>query len=78
MGGMIQSFDYTPRPPNEDQREPSPQPKTTVAEDDDIGGRALKRPRLVWTDDLHKRFLKAVKDIGDGKAVPKAIMKVRC
>lgn len=76
MAGMLQSYDYTPRPPAEDA-EPQPQAKPSAPEDDDTQGRALKRPRLVWTDDLHKRFVKAVKDIGDGKAVPKAIMKVR-
>lgn len=76
MGGMIQSFDYTPRPPNEDQPDASPPKPVVIDEDDTTHGRAIKRPRLVWTNDLHQRFVRAVKDIGDAKAVPKAIMKV--
>lgn len=31
---------------------------------DDPPGRALKRPRLVWTPQLHKRFCDAVNHLG--------------
>lgn len=38
--------------------------------------RAVKRPRLIWTQALHKRFLEAVGKCGGvGRALPKAIMK---
>lgn len=43
--------------------------------DDDA--RALKRPRLVWTPQLHRRFEEAVQALGVDKAVPKSIMQVR-
>lgn len=39
--------------------------------------RALKRPRLVWTPQLHKLFEEAVQKLGVDKAVPKTIMQVR-
>jgi SHAQKYF class myb-like DNA-binding protein len=34
-----------------------------------------RRRRLVWTPDLHNRFVKAVKEIGIDTAVPKAILQ---
>jgi SHAQKYF class myb-like DNA-binding protein len=34
-----------------------------------------RRRRLVWTPDLHNRFIKAVKEIGIDTAVPKAILQ---
>uniref|UniRef100_A0A1J3J5E3 Transcription factor LUX n=1 Tax=Noccaea caerulescens TaxID=107243 RepID=A0A1J3J5E3_NOCCA len=46
-----------------------------------IGGgdepaRTLKRPRLVWTPQLHKRFVDAVGHLGIKNAVPKTIMQL--
>ena len=38
--------------------------------------RALKRPRLVWTPQLHKCFEAAVQQLGVDKAVPKNIMSL--
>merc|ERR1719421_643551 len=35
----------------------------------------VKRPRLVWTQALHQRFVEAVKKLGEPKAVPKNIMQ---
>ncbi|MDA9099255.1 Myb family transcription factor, partial [bacterium] len=37
---------------------------------------ALKRPRLVWTPALHKRFVDAVTHLGVKHAVPKTIMSL--
>ena len=37
---------------------------------------ALKRPRLVWTPALHKRFVDAVTHLGVKNAVPKTIMQL--
>ncbi|WOL01833.1 transcription factor PCL1-like [Canna indica] len=37
--------------------------------------RTLKRPRLVWTPQLHKRFVDAVAHLGIKNAVPKTIMQ---
>ena len=39
------------------------------------GATPVKRPRLVWTQALHQRFVEAVKSLGDRKAVPKNIMQ---
>jgi len=36
----------------------------------------LKRPRLVWTPQLHKRFVDAVAHLGIKNAVPKTIMQL--
>lgn len=38
--------------------------------------RTLKRPRLVWTPELHKRFVDAVSHLGVKTAVPKTIMQL--
>nr|QEX51353.1 transcription factor PCL1-like isoform X3 [Cymbidium ensifolium] len=38
--------------------------------------RALKRPRLVWTPQLHKRFVDVVTHLGTKNAVPKTIMQL--
>jgi SHAQKYF class myb-like DNA-binding protein len=46
-----------------------------AAADDDAGG--AKRPRLVWTPQLHKRFVDAVSHLGIKCAVPKTIMQAR-
>lgn len=44
---------------------------------DEMQTRALKRPRLVWTAQLHQRFVDAVKQLGLKNAVPKTIMQAR-
>ncbi|MCO5572620.1 hypothetical protein L7F22_026378 [Adiantum nelumboides] len=38
--------------------------------------RTLKKPRLVWTPQLHKRFVDAVAHLGIKHAVPKTIMQL--
>ncbi|GAB4827489.1 hypothetical protein Ancab_034373 [Ancistrocladus abbreviatus] len=38
--------------------------------------RAVKRPRLVWTPQLHKRFVDVIEHLGIDKAVPKTIMEM--
>jgi len=51
---------------------------SAMSDDDDDGGggaRAVKRPRLVWTAQLHKRFEEAINKLGWDKAVPKNIMQ---
>ncbi|KAF6149370.1 hypothetical protein GIB67_016908 [Kingdonia uniflora] len=42
----------------------------------DEPARTLKRPRLVWTPQLHKRFVDAVGHLGIKNAVPKTIMQL--
>ncbi|KAH7405484.1 hypothetical protein KP509_15G072200 [Ceratopteris richardii] len=42
----------------------------------DVSARTLKRPRLVWTPELHKRFVDAVTHLGVNTAVPKTIMQL--
>ncbi|KAF3512564.1 hypothetical protein F2Q69_00007606 [Brassica cretica] len=53
----------------------------TAAEEGDSGtedptGKTLKRPRLVWTPQLHKRFVDVVAHLGIKNAVPKTIMQL--
>ncbi|KAL6275795.1 hypothetical protein ACE6H2_019396 [Prunus campanulata] len=43
---------------------------------DDTSARTLKRPRLVWTPQLHKRFVDVVAHLGIKNAVPKTIMQL--
>ncbi|KAG2621952.1 hypothetical protein PVAP13_3NG295100 [Panicum virgatum] len=42
----------------------------------DEPARMLKRPRLVWTPQLHKRFVDAVAHLGIKNAMPKTIMQL--
>lgn len=64
---------------------PSSHPDSaTDFESSELGGgnsgdepaRTLKRPRLVWTPQLHKRFVDAVAHLGIKNAVPKTIMQL--
>jgi hypothetical protein len=48
----------------------------TDTTDDDDCARAVKRARLVWTPQLHKRFEEAVAKLGHEKSIPKNIMQV--
>lgn len=44
---------------------------------DDSGlSRAAKRPRVVWTPELHKHFVDVIQHVGLDKAVPKTIMEM--
>lgn len=43
---------------------------------DDSSAKTLKRPRLVWTPQLHKRFIEVVAHLGIKGAVPKSIMQL--
>ncbi|CAE6075322.1 unnamed protein product [Arabidopsis arenosa] len=43
---------------------------------EDLSGKTLKRPRLVWTPQLHKRFVDVVAHLGIKNAVPKTIMQL--
>ncbi|KAJ0979534.1 hypothetical protein J5N97_015008 [Dioscorea zingiberensis] len=43
---------------------------------EDQSARTLRRPRLVWTPQLHKRFVDVVAHLGIKNAVPKTIMQL--
>ncbi|XP_024385665.1 uncharacterized protein [Physcomitrium patens] len=47
-----------------------------VNSNEEANARTLKRPRLVWTPQLHKRFVDAVGHLGIKNAVPKTIMQL--
>lgn len=51
-------------------------PTTHGGGNGDEPARTLKRPRLVWTPQLHKRFVDAVAHLGIKNAVPKTIMQL--
>lgn len=77
---------------NPQQQQPLPPPSnpsslpssTDFADSGELGSgtageepaRTLKRPRLVWTPQLHKRFVDAVAHLGIKNAVPKTIMQL--
>lgn len=73
-------------PPSPTNRLASPQPNSGefAADSGELGSgaagdepaRTLKRPRLVWTPQLHKRFVDAVAHLGIKNAVPKTIMQL--
>ncbi|CAM8967130.1 unnamed protein product [Rhodiola kirilowii] len=50
--------------------------RTENSGDDQSSARALKRPRLVWTPQLHKRFVEVVIHLGINNAVPKTVMQM--
>ncbi|KAL0709208.1 hypothetical protein Bca4012_016186 [Brassica carinata] len=58
--------------------QPLPRTTPTQAEfsGDEQARTSLKRPRLVWTPQLHKRFVDAVAHLGIKNAVPKTIMQL--
>ncbi|KAJ0266377.1 hypothetical protein HA466_0003970 [Hirschfeldia incana] len=75
------------RPPNQNSIQPQPSQTTppqqtnssadfAVDSSGDEPARTLKRPRLVWTPQLHKRFVDAVAHLGIKNAVPKTIMQL--
>ncbi|XP_076908013.1 transcription factor MYBC1-like [Bidens hawaiensis] len=55
-------------------------PNSGEFDSSELGGdepaRTLKRPRVVWTPQLHKRFVDAVAHLGIKNAVPKTIMQL--
>ncbi|PKI31943.1 transcription factor MYBC1-like [Punica granatum] len=77
-----------PQPPPRPSTHPPPPPPSTASQPDfadssaemgsggDEPARTLKRPRLVWTPQLHKRFVDAVSHLGIKNAVPKTIMQL--
>ncbi|XVE95717.1 hypothetical protein REPUB_Repub02eG0123400 [Reevesia pubescens] len=75
-----------PPPPPSSAVLPPSQPSSAefAADSGDFGSgaagdepaRTLKRPRLVWTPQLHKRFVDAVAHLGIKNAVPKTIMQL--
>ncbi len=73
MGAMYRPFDYATALPMSAAPTDAQPPSMLPLDDDDPHAR--KRPRLVWTGDLHKRFVTAIRQLGDEKAVPTAIMK---
>lgn len=66
--------------PNHAGNSQNPPPPATPSGDSAAGSdepaRTLKRPRLVWTPQLHKRFVDAVAQLGIKNAVPKTIMQL--
>ena len=63
------------RPGHQHQQQAQAQPQPEDSDDD--GPRAVKRPRLVWTEKLHRKFIEVVQQLGVDKAQPKTIMQVR-
>ncbi|KAJ4883465.1 Homeodomain-like superfamily protein [Raphanus sativus] len=75
------------RTPNQNSGQPQPHQTTPPQQTNssaefaadstgDEPARTLKRPRLVWTPQLHKRFVDAVAHLGIKNAVPKTIMQL--
>ncbi|GAV57058.1 Myb_DNA-binding domain-containing protein [Cephalotus follicularis] len=73
-----------PRPPSAAPPPSQPNSSEFAADSAELGSgaagdepaRTLKRPRLVWTPQLHKRFVDAVAHLGIKNAVPKTIMQL--
>ncbi|KAI4386583.1 hypothetical protein MLD38_004504 [Melastoma candidum] len=63
-------------PPHPSNLSPAATDLADSAGNSDEPARTLKRPRLVWTPQLHKRFVDAVAHLGIKNAVPKTIMQL--
>ncbi len=61
---------------HEYQQVPPHQPTTTTQKKGKQGVPKSNRSRLVWNDELHKRFMDAVNHLGLDAAVPKTIMQM--
>ncbi|KAI4381565.1 hypothetical protein MLD38_007626 [Melastoma candidum] len=76
----IPSGSHTPprpsTPPHPSNLSPAATDLADSAGNSDEPARTLKRPRLVWTPQLHKRFVDAVAHLGIKNAVPKTIMQL--
>ncbi|KAK4757356.1 hypothetical protein SAY87_018657 [Trapa incisa] len=83
------SLSLQPPPPRPPSHLPPPPPPPLLSSHQDFAdssaelgssgdepARTLKRPRLVWTPQLHKRFVDAVAQLGIKNAVPKTIMQL--
>lgn len=73
-GTPISSSVAPPTQPNSSEFDNSGEMGSGAAGDEPA--RTLKRPRLVWTPQLHKRFVDAVAHLGIKNAVPKTIMQL--
>ncbi|PKA67146.1 Two-component response regulator ARR1 [Apostasia shenzhenica] len=65
-----------PPPPPEFESPDLSAPSGAGSAGNEEPARTLKRPRLVWTPQLHKRFVDAVAHLGIKNAVPKTIMQL--
>nr|GEW04768.1 two-component response regulator ARR12-like [Tanacetum cinerariifolium] len=45
-------------------------------ENDEQNGNVEKKPRIVWTKEMHQKFLEAIAQLGHDKAVPKKIVEL--
>ncbi|KAK9820856.1 hypothetical protein WJX81_004769 [Elliptochloris bilobata] len=70
-GGRKRALEGTP---DEEGSEAEGAPSSSSGPRPGGGSRRAKRPRLVWTMELNKRFLDAVMHLGISQAVPKAIL----
>ncbi|XP_071689547.1 transcription factor MYBC1-like [Rutidosis leptorrhynchoides] len=73
---QLQHNNQQPPVSNSSEFVDSPELITTGGGGGDEPARTLKRPRLVWTPQLHKRFVDAVAHLGIKSAVPKTIMQL--
>ena len=64
------------RPPPPPDFDPPPDLGGAAISPGEEPARTLKRQRLVWTPQLHKRFVEAVAHLGIKNAVPKTIMQL--
>ncbi|PUZ52811.1 hypothetical protein GQ55_5G003300 [Panicum hallii var. hallii] len=63
-------------PQHQHQHQQHPAAAAAEAADSSAATNSSKRPRLVWTPQLHKRFVDVVAHLGIKNAVPKTIMQL--
>ncbi|KAG6436776.1 hypothetical protein SASPL_101678 [Salvia splendens] len=73
----LRSANFYPLADDPDADDGSDPKKPRPADDNNCAAaKTLKRPRLVWTPQLHKRFVDVVAHLGLKSAVPKTIMQL--
>ncbi|EFJ37461.1 hypothetical protein SELMODRAFT_36646, partial [Selaginella moellendorffii] len=75
-GGVFESIPAFPQSSDLGEEEEADSGGGPENSGEEPAARTLKRPRLVWTPQLHKRFVDAVAHLGIKNAVPKTIMQL--
>lgn len=69
-------FDDDEEDDDDDRETEAASPAAPAGGGGNAGKKKKKKHRMVWTAELHRRFIDAVAQLGDKAAVPKAIVQV--
>uniref|UniRef100_A0A2N9JAU0 Response regulatory domain-containing protein n=1 Tax=Fagus sylvatica TaxID=28930 RepID=A0A2N9JAU0_FAGSY len=70
-----QLFENTRKQSHQKAKRKVPEETDKDEEEEDYDSSVLKKPKLIWTNELHNRFLQAIKLLGIDRAHPKKILQ---